>query len=78
MFTGAVFFKFVKRGDLLPYKPTEQFMALSYHLHIISTQVPGVPESMLYATAVVLLGFVLVFNAIAIVLRTRIRNRKKW
>jgi phosphate transport system permease protein len=78
MFTGAVFFKFVHRGDLLPYKPTEQFMALSYHLHIISTQVPGVPESMLYATAVVLLGFVLVFNAIAIVLRTRIRNKKKW
>jgi len=78
MFTGAVFFKFVKRGDLFPYKPTEQCMALSYHLHTISTQVPGVPESMLYATAVVLLGFVLAFNAVAIVLRTRIRNRKKW
>jgi phosphate transport system permease protein len=78
MFTGAVFFKFVKRGDLFPYKPTEQCMALSYHLHTISTQVPGVPESMLYATAVVLLGFVLAFNAIAIVLRTRIRNKKKW
>ncbi len=78
MFTGAVFFKAVQRGDLFPYKPTEQCMALSYHLHTISTQVPGVPESMLYATAVVLLGFVLAFNAIAIVLRTRIRNRKKW
>jgi phosphate transport system permease protein len=78
MFTGAVFFKFVKRGDLFPYKPTEQCMALSYHLHTISTQVPGVPDSMLYATAVVLLGFVLAFNTIAIVLRTRIRNRKKW
>lgn len=78
MFTGAVFFKFVQRGDLFPYKPTEQFMALSYHLHTISTQVPGVPESMLYATAVVLLGFVLVFNTLAIVLRTWIRSRKKW
>ncbi len=78
MFTGAVFYKVVKRGDLFPYKPTEQCMALSYHLHTIPTQVPGVPKSMLYATAVVLLGFVLVFNAIAIVLRTRIRNRKKW
>jgi phosphate transport system permease protein len=78
MFTGAVFFKFVNRGDLFPYKPTEQCMALSYHLHTISTQVPGVPESMLYATAVVLLGFVLVFNTIAIVLRTRMRSRKKW
>jgi phosphate transport system permease protein len=78
MFTGAVFFKFVQRGDLFPYKPTEQCMALSYHLHTISTQVPGVPESMLYATAVVLLGFVLVFNTLAVVLRTRIRNKKKW
>jgi len=78
MFTGAVFFKSVQRGDLFPYKPTEQCMALSYHLHTISTQVPGVPDSMLYATAVVLLGFVLVFNTMAIVLRTRIRNRKKW
>jgi ABC-type uncharacterized transport system permease subunit len=33
---------------------------------------------MLYATAVVLLGFVLVFNSAAIVLRIRLRNRKRW
>lgn len=78
MFTGAVFFKAVERGDLFPYSPTDQFMALSYHLHTLSTQVPGVPESMLYATAVVLLGFVLVFNSVAIVLRMRLRNKKKW
>lgn len=78
MFTGAVFFKFVQRGDLLPYSPTEQCMALSYHLHTISTQVPGVPESMLYGTAAVLLGFILLFNSVAIVLRMRIRGRKKW
>lgn len=78
MFTGAVFFKKVARGDLFAYSPTEQFMALSYHLHTISTQVPGVPESMLYATAVVLLGFVLIFNSMAIVLRMHLRNKKKW
>jgi phosphate transport system permease protein len=78
MFTGAVFFKFVQRGDLFPYKPTEQCMALSYHLHTVSTQVPGVPESMLYGTAVVLLGFVLVFNSAAIALRVYVRNKKKW
>jgi phosphate transport system permease protein len=78
MFTGAVFFKFVERGDLLPYSPTEQCMALSYHLHTISTQVPGVPESMLYGTAAVLLGFILMFNSVAIIVRMRVRNRKKW
>lgn len=78
MFTGAVFFKAVARGDFFPYAPTEQCMALSYHLHTLSTQVPGVPESMLYATAVVLLGFVLVFNSIAIAVRMYVRNRKRW
>jgi len=78
MFTGAVFFKHVERGDLFPYSPGEQCMALSYHLHTISTQVPGVPEPMLYATAVVLLGFVLVFNSFAVILRVYMRNRKKW
>ncbi len=78
MFTGAVFFKFVERGDLLPYHPSEQCMALSYHLHTISTQVPGVPESMLYGTAAVLLGFILTFNSVAIIVRMRIRNRKRW
>ena len=78
MFTGAVFFKYVERGDLFPYSPMEQCMALSYHLHTISTQVPGVPDPVLYGTAVVLLGFVLVFNSFAIVLRTYLRQRKKW
>ena len=78
MFTGAVFFKFVERGDPFPYNPTEQCMALSYHLYTISTQVPDVPESMLYATAAVLLGFILIFNCTAIVVRMVLRNRKKW
>lgn len=78
MFTGAVFFKAVERGDLFPYSPGEQCMALSYHLHTISTQVPGVPEPMLYGTAAVLLGSVLVFNSFGIVVRTYMRHRKKW
>lgn len=78
MFTGAVFFKHIERGDLFPYNPLEQCMALSYHLHTLSTQVPGVPEPMLYATAVTLLGFVLIFNSFAVVMRLRLRNRKRW
>lgn len=78
MFTGAVFFKAVERGDLFPYQLTEQCMALSMHLYVISTQVPGVKEALPYATAVVLLGAVLLVNATAIVLRAWLRSRKKW
>jgi phosphate transport system permease protein len=78
MFTGAVFFKAVKSGDLFPYGLGDQCMALSMHLYTLSTQVPGVKESIPYATAVVLLGSVLLVNAAAIALRVWLRNRKKW
>jgi len=78
MFTGAVFYKAVRAGSLFPYSPREQCMAMSYHLHAISTQVVGVPEPMLYATAVVLVAFVLAFNSTAIVIRLRMRAKKKW
>jgi phosphate transport system permease protein len=78
MFTGAVFFKAVERGDLFPYHLNEQCMALSMHLYVISTQVPGVKEALPYATAVVLLVAVLLVNATAIVFRIYLRNRKKW
>jgi phosphate transport system permease protein len=78
MFTGAVFYKAVERGNLLPYYLDEQCMALSMHLYTISTQVPGVKESLPYATAVVLLGVVLLVNASAITLRVVLRARKKW
>jgi phosphate transport system permease protein len=78
MFTGAVFFKAVERGDLFAYRLDEQCMALSMHLYTISTQVPHVKESLPYATAVVLLGSVLVVNATAISLRVYLRSRKKW
>jgi phosphate transport system permease protein len=78
LFTGAVFFKAVQRGDLFPYHLTDQCMALSMHLYTVSTQVPNVKESIPYATAVVLLGTVLLVNALAIALRVWLRNRKKW
>ena len=78
MFTGAVFFKSVARGDLFPYGLNEQCMALSMHLYTVSTQVPGVRPSIPAATAVVLLGSVLLVNATAIGLRVWLRNRKKW
>ena len=78
MFTGAVFYKAVARGDLFAYRLDEQCMALSMHLYTVSTQVPDVHPSIPYATAVVLLASVLAVNAAAIGLRLWLRNRKKW
>jgi phosphate transport system permease protein len=78
MFTGAVFYKAVAKGDLFPYGLHEQCMTLSMHLYTISTQVPGVKESIPFATAVVLLSAVLLVNATAIAVRVWLRSRKKW
>ena len=78
MFTGAVFFKAVERGRLLPYGLKDQCMALSMHLYTLATQVPNVKESLPYATAVVLLGSVLLVNATAIGVRVLLRARKRW
>jgi phosphate transport system permease protein len=78
MFTGAVFFKSVQRGELFAYTLQEQCMALSMHLYTLATQVPNVKPSLPYATAVVLLGSVLLVNAAAIALRVFLRNRKRW
>jgi phosphate transport system permease protein len=78
MFTGAVFFKAVERGELFPYGLREQCMALSMHLYTLATQVPNVKESLPYATAVVLLGSVLFVNTAAITLRVWLRARKRW
>ncbi len=78
MFTGAVFFKAVARGDLFPYHLNEQCMALSMHLYTVTTQVPNVKEAIPFATAVVLLASVLLVNASAIALRVFLRSRKKW
>jgi phosphate transport system permease protein len=78
MFTGAVFFKAISEGDLLAYHLFDQAMALSLHLFTISTQVPDVPEALPYGTAVVLVGTVLLVNALSIVLRVYLRSRKRW
>jgi phosphate transport system permease protein len=78
MFTGAVFFKAIQPGDPFAYGLLDQCMALSMHLFTISTQVPDVPEPLTYGTAVVLLGVVLMFNALAILIRVKLRGKKKW
>ncbi len=78
MFTCAVFFKAVERGDLFPYGLKDQCMALSMHLYTLATQVPNVKEALPYATAVVLLATVLLVNATAIGVRIWLRGRKRW
>lgn len=78
MFTGAVFYKAIVEGDPFAYNIFEQCMALSMHLFTLSTQVPGVDESLQFGTAVVLLLTVLMLNAISISLRAYLRSRKKW
>lgn len=78
MFTGAVFFKAVEKGDLFPYGLGEQCMALSMHLYTLATQVPNVKEALPYATAVVLLATVLLVNATSIAVRIWLRGRKRW
>lgn len=78
MFTGAVFFKAIEEGNVFAYGLFDQCMTLSMHLFTISTQVPDVPHALPYGTAVVLLGTVLLVNALAIGLRIYLRSRKKW
>lgn len=73
LFTGAAFFL-----PRLPNSPLDATMALPYHLFVISTQVPGMPIQIQYGTALVLLGFVLVMNIIATVIRSRARAKRQW
>jgi phosphate transport system permease protein len=78
MFTGAVFYKAITKGDIFAYNIFDQCMALSMHLFTIATQVPGVPEALPYGTAIVLLATVLMINALSIIFRVYLRSRKKW
>jgi len=73
MFTGAAFFL-----PFLPQSVFDQTMAMSLHLFVVSTQVPGVPESLPFGVALVLIAMVLTMNAASTALRTYLRGRKKW
>jgi phosphate transport system permease protein len=93
LFTGAAFFLNVPSKGLryfFPYSLDDSCMALSYHLHVMLTQVKGAtPEQIAsgeslplahlqYGTAVVLIGLVLAVNSVSIGLRVYLRSRKKW
>ncbi|GHT60096.1 phosphate ABC transporter, permease protein PstA [Endomicrobiia bacterium] len=62
----------------LPHSILDQVMALPYHLYIISTQIPNMPENVVYGTALVLLMIVLTMSCVAIVARIYFRKRRKW
>lgn len=74
LFTGAAFF--------LPHLPKslfDQFMALPYHLYILSTQHHAIEEvrPIAYGTALVLLILVFLLSLTAILVRYRYRRRMR-
>ena len=73
MFTGAAFYM-----PFLPQSVHHQCMALSMHLFTSSTQLPNVPAALPSATALVLLGLVVLFNLGSISFRSYLRARRKW
>jgi phosphate transport system permease protein len=73
LFTGAAFY--------LPFMPKsllDQFMALPYHLYIMSTQHHSIAKvrPIAYGTALVLIALVFTMNLFAVVLRYRLRKIK--
>ena len=73
LFTAAAFYL-----PTLPHSPFDQTMALPYHLYVISTQVPGMPDEIQYGTALVLLAFVLSLNLLASLIRGYYRRKRQW
>ena len=60
----------------LPTSPSDQFMALPYHLYTVAAHVPGVSDSTIWGVALVLLAVVLSFNILATIIRLRFRQRR--
>ena len=74
LFTGAAFFL-----PVLPRSLSDQFMALPYHLYIMSTQHHAIQQvrPIAYGTALVLIALVLGLNMTAIILRYRMRRKQQ-
>ncbi len=73
LFTVAAFYL-----PRLPRSPFDQTMALPYHLFVVSTHVPGMPQEIQYGTALVLLALVLSMNVVATTIRGYFRRRREW
>lgn len=72
LFTGVVFYL-----PGLPDSVFDQFMALPYHLYILSTQHHAIEQvrPLAYGTALVLIVLVLIMNFTAIFLRFKLRKK---
>ncbi|MBN1996090.1 ABC transporter permease subunit, partial [candidate division KSB1 bacterium] len=77
LFTGVAFFWPVTAG--FPKVLTSQFMALPYHLFIMSTQHHEIMKvrPLAYGTAMVLIVLVLMMNITAVFIRYRFRKKYK-
>jgi phosphate transport system permease protein len=71
LFTVAAFYL-----PKLPHSLSDQVMALPYHLYIITTQIPNIPENFRFGTALVLVGLVLIMNITAVIIRSKYRKKK--
>lgn len=71
LFTGAAFFL-----PFLPKDLSSQFMALPYHLYIMSTQHHAIEQvrPIAYGTALVLIVLVFLMNSVAIIARYKLRK----
>lgn len=81
LFTGAMISSRIADSGwaaMVPYGLEDRFMALSYHLYIISTQWQNVPESFKFGTAIVMIGLVIAVNSFSIGFRIYLRSKKKW
>ncbi len=81
LFTGAVFYVSVAdhgAASFVPYGFRDPFMALSYHLFTLTTQVVNVSDPWVYGTAVILVGLVLAVNTASIAFRVWLRSRRRW
>ena len=72
LFTAVVF-----SSRFLPHSVFEPVMALPYHLFILATNVPGA-DGQKYASALVLLGLVVIFYGIAIGIRHHYTRTRHW
>lgn len=73
LFTGAVF-----QMRRLPEGPSSQFMSLPYHIYAQVTSVPGWDRTLVWGTALVLVGGVSFVSVIAAWWRSVQRRKVKW
>ncbi len=72
LFTGVVFYQ-----RYLPSSILDEFMALPYHLYILSTQHHAIEQvrPLAYGTALILISLVFLLNIVAFIVRSRYRKQ---